>query len=70
MVEEKESESKIQKIMIQEVTDSCPVCGYTDGFHVSFRKDSGNIRIILICPDCHARFDPEWDAKFAQEYTY
>ena len=41
---------------------TCPVCGYTDGFHVSFLlpagKTEGDIR--LICPNCHERFDIGW----------
>jgi len=40
--------------------DTCPVCGYTDGWHVSFKTEDGAKKIILICPQCHSRFDPEW----------
>ena len=40
----------------------CPACGYTDGFHVSF-KITGSAQkadIYLICPNCHKRFTLGW----------
>jgi transposase len=49
------------KLQVTETTDTCSVCGYTDGFHVSFKKQSGKVHIILICPSCHSRFDPSWE---------
>lgn len=63
MVEKEE----INKLIIKDRTYICPVCGYTDGFHVSFKgQDNGKIEIILICPDCHARFNPNWDIEIKQ----
>jgi len=53
---------------------TCPACGYQLGFHTSFVKTDaknapdpasspGNLyRIILICPECGARYDPGWTA--------
>jgi predicted RNA-binding Zn-ribbon protein involved in translation (DUF1610 family) len=53
---------------------TCPACGYQLGFHTSFVKtDAKNAldpvspaselyRIILICPECGARYDPGWKA--------
>ncbi len=40
----------------------CPVCGYNDGFHVSFEMKDGSKEgdIILICPNCHQRFRMGW----------
>ena len=48
----------------------CPKCGYKDGFHVSFvRVNTGGTpkkapeapyRVILICPECGARYDAGW----------
>lgn len=40
----------------------CPACGYTDGFHVSFKKSQRRTRwyVILICPQCHARYQINW----------
>jgi predicted RNA-binding Zn-ribbon protein involved in translation (DUF1610 family) len=55
----------------------CPACGYALGFHTSFI--SANItrdnpikstrdvhRVILICPNCGARFDIGWRVSFAE----
>jgi hypothetical protein len=53
-------EEKTHKLKVEDRTYICPVCGYTDGFHVSFTKEFEKTKIILICPDCHARFDPGW----------
>ncbi|MDO8141845.1 MAG: hypothetical protein Q6358_10140 [Candidatus Brocadiales bacterium] len=39
----------------------CPQCGYDDGFHTSFvRITKETCKIILICPSCHAKYDPDW----------
>jgi len=53
----------------------CPACGYEYGFHTSFlRVDSGKnspvkstrevYRVILICPECGARYDVGWRVSF------
>lgn len=51
---------------------TCPACGYALGFHVSFlaldpAEGNGPLkttkeahRLILICPECGARFDAGW----------
>ena len=39
---------------------SCPACGYTRGFHVSFQSEQRGNRIVLICPSCVARYDVGW----------
>ncbi len=41
---------------------TCPTCGYTDGFHVSFRAGENNRKaeVFLICPNCHSRFRLGW----------
>lgn len=54
-------EVEISKLKIDKITDTCPVCNYNDGFHVSFKKGENKLNIILICPDCHSRFDPHWE---------
>jgi transcription elongation factor Elf1 len=51
---------KVQKLDLNGTVDTCPVCGYTDGFHVSFKVDGDLKEITLICPQCHNHFDPEW----------
>jgi hypothetical protein len=53
----------------------CPACGYDYGFHTSFlRVDAGKnspvkstrevYRVILICPECGARYDVGWRVSF------
>ncbi len=52
---------KPEQITIGEELYVCPECGYEDGFHTSFvRQAKEQCKIILICPSCHARFDPDW----------
>ncbi|HHT9109728.1 MAG TPA: hypothetical protein ACFYDZ_01045 [Candidatus Brocadiaceae bacterium] len=48
-------------ISIDKELHICPQCGYDDGFHTSFVRLTGEkYKIILICPNCHSRFNPEW----------
>jgi hypothetical protein len=53
-------EGEIKKLTLKGFIDTCPDCGYTDGFHMAFKDHLDKLKIILICPDCHARFDPTW----------
>ncbi len=56
--------SKPVSIKIGKELNICPQCGYDDGFHTSFvRITKGACKIILICPSCHARYDPDWKAE-------
>jgi len=62
----------------------CPACGYEYGFHTSFirlnaPKDGKTnpvkstrdlYRVILICPECGARFDPGWRISFGKEESH
>ena len=45
----------------------CPVCNYTDGFHVAFNMNTGTERgeIVLICPACHNRFTLGWKIQLS-----
>ena len=65
--------------MLKPVDDlhTCPACGYTLGFHTSFVNANANKdnpvkstretwRVILICPECGARFDVGWRIAFAE----
>jgi len=56
---------------------TCPACGYERGFHTSFtgaNADKDNpvkstrdvYRVILICPECGARYDVGWRVSFAE----
>ena len=46
---------------------TCPTCGYTDGFHVSFKVEESKRKaeIILICPNCHSRFKLGWNVDLS-----
>ena len=48
---------------------TCPVCGYTDGWHVSFKFSKVGLspEIYLICPTCHSRFRTGWTAQMKGE---
>ena len=54
-------DKEIKELNLDKSVDTCPVCKYSDGFHTSFKVCGGIINIILICPDCHSRFDPHWE---------
>jgi hypothetical protein len=45
---------------------TCPGCGYTDGFHVSFNLagDRPEGELYLICPSCHRRYTVGWMVRF------
>jgi uncharacterized protein with PIN domain len=56
---------------------TCPACGYALGFHISLtgaNVDKDNpikstrevYRVILICPECGARYDVGWRVTFAE----
>jgi len=46
---------------------TCPACGYSDGFHVSFKMTGspGKAEIFLICPNCHKRFRVGWHVELS-----
>jgi len=63
--------AEIKTLKIEEEFRICPACGYDRGFHTSLVNMSpgrGNhlkttrevFRVILICPNCGARFDIGW----------
>lgn len=55
---------------------TCSSCGYALGFHTSFLSATGRdnpikstrevYRVILICPECGARYDIGWRISFAE----
>lgn len=51
---------EIDKVELDTEFRICPKCGYELGFHCSFYRDEGGYRIILICPNCGARYDAGW----------
>jgi transcription elongation factor Elf1 len=67
----------ITSIKVNEEFHTCPSCGYDLGFHTSFIsmnaskdtpvKSTRNVlRVILICPECGARFDVGWRVTFTE----
>jgi hypothetical protein len=48
---------------------TCPLCGYQDGFHVSFdvRDNKERATVILICPNCHGRFQLGWTVNVSEQ---
>ncbi len=48
---------------VEEEFSICDVCGYGRGFHVSFVKKEKRHEIILICPECGARFKVDWNVE-------
>ena len=65
---ETNSDREVQKLKGEGNISTCPVCGYSDGFHVSFEmtNDNKNGQIILICPECHRRFQLGWHVTLEQ----
>jgi uncharacterized protein with PIN domain len=67
--------SEIKTIKIEDELHVCPACGYELGFHTSFLKlNAGKdspvkttrevYQVILICPECKARYDVGWRVSF------
>jgi hypothetical protein len=58
----------VEKIKPEGEIYTCPACGYTDGFHVSFKMAAGKKKaeIYLICPNCHSRFRLGWQADLSK----
>lgn len=67
---------EIKNLRIGDELHQCPECGYEYGFHTSFitidaNKDSPVkstrevIGVILICPECGARYDVGWRVSFS-----
>ena len=51
---------EIEMIELVDEFRVCPACGYELGFHSSFLRSEEGYRIILICPNCGARYDVGW----------
>ena len=61
------SRNRAEEIKPEGEIYTCLNCGYTDGFHVSFKVEgnSGKAEIYLICPNCHRRFRLGWQADLS-----
>jgi len=72
---------EIRQIKPGEGLHRCPACGYEYGFHTSFvsmnagkdgqanpvKSTKELYRVILICPECGARYDVGWRVSFGDE---
>lgn len=69
-------QGEITNLKIGDELHICPACGYEYGFHTSFLtmhagKDSPVkstrevCAVILICPECGARYDVGWRVSFS-----
>jgi transcription elongation factor Elf1 len=72
---------EIKQITVADELHACPECGYEYGFHCSFvhinegKEGKDNpvkstrdvYRVILICPNCGARFDAGWKIPLTKE---
>ena len=70
---------EITSLPVETELHTCPECGYHFGFHTSFVSASPNRdpvkstrdvwRVILVCPDCGARYDVGWRVSFSPVTT-
>jgi hypothetical protein len=60
---------EITFLTVEDELHICPSCGYDHGFHTSFlnsntvnhiKSTREVFRVILICPECGARYDVGW----------
>ena len=69
--------TEIKNIKIEDEFRVCPACGYEYGFHTSFLKVSAGkdspikftrdvFQVILLCPECGARYDVGWRVSFSE----
>ena len=72
--------SEIKNIKIEDELRVCPACGYEYGFHTSFLKMTPGkdspvkstrevYQVILLCPECGARYDVGWRVSFTEPET-
>jgi uncharacterized protein with PIN domain len=68
---------EITNLSVDDELHICPACGYALGFHTSFLNVNANkerpvkstrevYRVILICPECGARYDVGWRISFSE----
>ena len=68
---------EITFLTVEDELRTCPSCGYSLGFHTSFLnsntfknnhiKSTREVyRVILICPECGARYDVGWRLSFTE----
>jgi uncharacterized protein with PIN domain len=69
--------SEIKNIKIEDELRICPSCRYELGFHTSFLKVNAGknspvkstrdlYQVILVCPECGARYDVGWRVSLTE----
>ena len=60
-----EDKKPVVQVKPKDELHTCPGCGYSDGFHVSFKKakSSKSWNVILICPQCHKKYQIDWNVN-------
>jgi hypothetical protein len=70
--------AEIKFLTVEDELHICPGCGYAQGFHTSFlnanavrdnpiKSTREVFRVILICPECGARYDVGWRISFSEQ---
>ncbi len=54
---------KIEEIEVETELHSCKSCGYSTGFHLSFRRFGERLEVVLLCPRCEARYRVKWPVE-------
>ena len=68
---------EITFLTVEDELHICPSCSYDRGFHTSFlnanaikdnpiKSTREVFRVILICPECGARYDAGWRVSFTE----
>lgn len=69
---------EITFLTVEDELHTCPACGYALGFHTSFinanavkdnpiKSTREVYRVIMICPECGARYDVGWRISFSEQ---
>lgn len=69
---------EITFLTVEDELHVCPKCSYALGFHTSFinanavkdnpiKSTREVYRVILICPECGARYDVGWRISFSEQ---
>lgn len=50
-------DDEVTQVEMKDEFQICPSCGYKDGFHSMFKKETDKTKWLFICPSCHTVFD-------------
>ncbi len=54
---------KPEEMEVKEELRSCKACGYSTGFHLSFRRYGDRLEVVLLCPRCEAGYRVRWPVE-------